>query len=227
MFKVKMPDVAATVGTVPNVKLQVRDGGTIVTEASLILQRISGTDFFRTASPLSLEIPTPKQYTVFLKQQKSIRRSFTVTLAKGRLPTAQRMRGRNVRQPWHIASGTLFSGDSEGSRRIPGTTRSDSYNKIDAGDASRMIEGYKANPLPPEPNADFNLDRKIDIFDLAILGKNYGKKENEKHNRYGKIRTHLSRFFRSPVCSSFSSITARCGPLKAARPGRRSCFLLR
>jgi len=39
-----------------------------------------------------------------------------------------------------------------------------------------MIEGYKANPLPPEPNADFNLDRKIDIFDLAILGKNYGKK---------------------------------------------------
>ncbi len=178
MFKVKMPDVASTVGTVPNVKLQVRDGGTIVTEASLILQRVSGTDFFRTASPLSLEIPSPKQYTVFLKQQKSIRRSFTVTLAKGQTADC----AKDAPDATCGSLGTshlapLFSGDSDGfNDGSPGTTRSDSYNKVDAGDASRMIEGYKKNPLPDEPNADFNLDRKIDIFDLAILGKNYGKK---------------------------------------------------
>ena len=33
-------------------------------------------------------------------------------------------------------------------------------------------------PMPSEPNADFNLDGKIDIFDLGILGKNFGRVGN-------------------------------------------------
>lgn len=178
VFKVKIPDIATTIAVAPNVKIQVRDGGSVVTETTTTLERIPETDFFKTPAPVMLDVPGGKQYTLLIKQLKTLRRSFTVTLNKG--VTVDCVKSAPDSSCASLASpalAPLIGGDSDGfNDGSVGTTRSESYNKIDTGDLGRITSGYQARPLPLEPNADFNLDGKIDILDLGILGKNYGKK---------------------------------------------------
>ncbi len=177
MFKVLVPDVAGTIPVLGNVRVQLRDGGNPLDDTRTTLQRIPGTQYFKTLSPLEFEVAGGKAYTIQVKQLKTIRRSFTVTLRKGSIVDCVKdvpdTDCGSLKSP-NLAP--LFSGDSDGyNDGSNGSTRSDSFNKIDVADLQRIIVGYNTSPIPVEPNADFNLDGKIDIFDLGILGKNFRK----------------------------------------------------
>lgn len=177
LFKVLLPDVSNTVTVLPNVRVQVWRQGNALIDTKTILQRNPGTSFFTTATPLELDLQTG-QYTVLVKQLKTIRRSFaSVSLVRGQTldcikDTPDTSCGGLISA--HLAP--LYSGDSDGyNDGSNGTIRSDSFNRIDAADLQKIVSGYGSSSLPPEPNADFNVDGKIDIFDLGILGKNFGK----------------------------------------------------
>ena len=174
IFKVKIPDLSSGVNVLPNVRLQLRDGGNPVEDKNILLQRVQGTDFFMTTTPTSFNVTGRKEYTLLVKQLKTVRRSFTVTLERGK--TMDCTVDASCGSLGHSELAPLWAGDSDGfNDGSAGTTRSDSYNRIDAADLQKMVVGYKVTPMPAEPNADFNLDGKIDIFDLGILGKNFGK----------------------------------------------------
>jgi len=174
IFKVKIPDLSPGVNVLPNVRLQLRDGGNPVEDKNILLQRVQGTDFFMTTTPTSFNVTGRKEYTLLVKQLKTVRRSFSVTLERGK--TTDCTVNADCGSLGHSELAPLWAGDSDGfNDGSAGTTRSDSYNRIDAADLQKMVVGYKVSPVPAEPNADFNLDGKIDIFDLGILGKNFGK----------------------------------------------------
>lgn len=177
-FKLNMPDVATSVGVVPDVRVEVRDGaGSNVTTATVVLVRKQGTDFFINSTPLVLDVPAGN-YTLYIKQLKTIRHKFdAVRLAKGETTDCSKDNpGTECGSLKDSGKAPFYSGDSDGfNDGAGGTTRSSSFNRIDNADLEKLRAGYGSSSLPAEPNADFNLDRKIDIFDLAILGKNYGK----------------------------------------------------
>jgi hypothetical protein len=163
LFKVRMPDVAPNVGTVKDMQVVISNKTETLYDFKVDLQRVQGTDFF-IANPVELDIPDG-YYTLSVKHAKTLRRTFTVKLTKGKAldctgkdaDTSCESLGRPDLAP-------LYSGDSDGG------------GLIDAADLQRLVSGYGVQPLPPEPNGDFNLDGKIDVHDLGILGKNFGKK---------------------------------------------------
>lgn len=179
-FKVKMPDIAEGVAVVPQVRVQVYDSAGLskVTQTTVALYRESGTDYFRTNGAMELDniSTTLTQYRIFIKQLKTIQHSFTATLQKGTTVDCTTSTGNCGGSLQNPDLAPLLSGDSDGFKDgSDGTPGAQSYNRIDATDLQRMIDEYGVTPLPAEPNADFNLDGKVDILDLGVLGKNYGK----------------------------------------------------
>jgi subtilisin family serine protease len=59
--------------------------------------------------------------------------------------------------------------------KIPGDVNGD--NKVDARDLTQLIQvfGSKSGDSNWNPNADINQDGQINVMDLQLLGKNYGK----------------------------------------------------
>lgn len=163
LLKVRMPDVAQSVGTVKDVKILITDKPGTLYDFKIDLQRVQGTDFFA-ANPIELDIPDGS-YLVSIKHAKTLSRTFTVRLSKGKtLDCTQKDYDKYCESLGRPELAPLYSGDSDGG------------GLIDAADLQRLVSGYGVQPLPPEPNADFNLDGKIDVQDLGILGKNFGKR---------------------------------------------------
>ncbi|MBI2641189.1 hypothetical protein HYW87_01170 [Candidatus Roizmanbacteria bacterium] len=61
----------------------------------------------------------------------------------------------------------LFSGDAD---RF--NTSSGSYNKVDSADLQVLVSEFNTSGTK---RSDFNLDGRVNISDLDILGRNYGK----------------------------------------------------
>jgi len=164
LFKVRLPDISTSVGTVSNVKIEIKNKTETLFDFTTGLQRIQGTDYFSTPAPIEFDIPNGT-YAIYVKQLKTIRRSFTVNLTRGKtIDCTQKNSDTSCQSLGRPELAPLFSGDSDGG------------GLIDSADLQRLVTGYGASPLPPEPNGDFNLDGKIDVQDLGILGKNFGKK---------------------------------------------------
>src|SRR3989339_328910 len=178
LFKVRMPDIPTSIGSVSNVRIQVSGNSSI--RAMTSLQRITGTDTFKTLTPVELDVVGGIQYTVLIKQLHTIRRAFTVTLHVGQtIDCAKNVPDNECGSLKDSHLSPLYGGDSDGfNDGTNGTIPSGSYNKIDVADLQKIVVGYMVVPMPSEPNADFNLDGKIDIFDLGILGKNFGRVGN-------------------------------------------------
>lgn len=177
LFKVRMPDVSQSVGTVKDVKVLISNKPGTLYDFTIDLQRVQGTDFFA-ANPIELDIPDGS-YLVSIKQAKSLSRTFTVRLSKGKtLDCTQKNINTDCQSFGRPELAPLYSGDSDGlvDTKINNGVRANSYNVIDSNDLQKVVAGYGLSPLPPEPNGDFNLDGKIDVQDLGILGKNFGKR---------------------------------------------------
>ena len=56
LFKVRMPDVSQSVGTVKDVRVLITDKPGTLYDFKVDLQRVQGTDFF-IANPIELDIP--------------------------------------------------------------------------------------------------------------------------------------------------------------------------
>lgn len=177
LFKVRMPDVAQSVGTVKDVRVLITDKPGTFYDFKIDLQRVQGTDFF-IANPIELDIPDGS-YMVSIKHAKTLSRTFTVRLSKGKtLDCSRKDADTSCESLGRPELAPLFSGDSDGlvDTKTNNGVRANSYNVIDSADLQRVVSGYGASSLPPEPNGDLNLDGKIDVLDLGILGKNFGKK---------------------------------------------------
>lgn len=177
LFKVRMPDVAQSVGTVKDVRVLITDKPGTLYDFKIDLQRVQGTDFF-IANPIELDIPDGS-YMVSIKHAKTLSRTFTVRLSKGKtLDCSRKDADTSCESLGRPELAPLFSGDSDGlvDTKTNNGVRANSYNVIDSADLQRVVSGYEASSLPPEPNGDLNLDGKIDVLDLGILGKNFGKK---------------------------------------------------
>lgn len=177
LFKVRMPDVSQSVGTVKDVRVLITDKPGTLYDFKVDLQRVQGTDFF-IANPIELDIPDGS-YIFNIKQAKSLSRSFTAHLSKGKtLDCTQNNPNVDCQSLGKPELAPLYSGDSDGlvDTKTNNGVRANSYNVVDSADLQRVVAGYGLSPLPPEPNGDFNLDGKIDVQDLGILGKNFGKR---------------------------------------------------
>ena len=172
-----MPDVSQAVGTVKDVRVLITDKPGTLYDFKVDLQRVQGTDYF-IANPIELDIPDGS-YIFNLKQAKSLSRSFRVHLSKGKtLDCSKNDSNVDCQSLGKPELAPLYSGDSDGlvDTKINNGVRANSYNVIDSNDLQKVVSGYGVSPLPPEPNGDFNLDVRIDVQDLGILGKNFGKK---------------------------------------------------
>ncbi|MBI4973286.1 hypothetical protein HZC27_01615 [Candidatus Roizmanbacteria bacterium] len=177
IFKVLMPDVSQAVGTVKDVKVLITSKPGTLYDFTVDLQRVQGTDFF-IANPIELDIPDGS-YIFNIKQAKSLSRTFTVHLSKGKtLDCSRKDSDVSCESLGKPELAPLYSGDSDGliDTKINNGVRANSYNVVDSADLQKVVAGYGATSLPPEPNGDFNLDGKIDVQDLGILGKNFGKR---------------------------------------------------
>lgn len=177
IFKVLAPDIAQTVATLSQVRLQIKDGNNTPVDTIISLQRVSGTNYFKTTTTLDLDLQGTKLYTVYVKGQKTLRRSFTeVRLTHGSIiDCSGSVISSDCGGLSTINSKQLWSGDSDGfNDGTNGTTNSDSYNKVDAVDLQRLIVGY-GSAVGAEPNGDYNLDGQINVLDLGILGRNLYK----------------------------------------------------
>lgn len=177
LFKVRMPDVSQSVGTVKDVRVLITDKPGTLYDFKVDLQRVQGTDFF-IANPIELDIPDGS-YLVSIKHAKTLSRTFTIHLSKGKtLDCSKKDADTSCESLGRPELAPLYAGDSDGlvDTKTNNGVRANSYNVVDSADLQRVVAGYGLSPLPPEPNGDFNLDGKIDVQDLGILGKNFGKR---------------------------------------------------
>lgn len=177
LFKVKLPDLYPGIAVAPQVRVIVLDAGIQKLKTYITLYRQPGTDYFQTNTPVEVDLPEnipAKSYTILIKQQKSIQRSFSATLKRHTRADCINTNCGGSLSNTEFAQ--LWSGDTDGF--MDGTdnaSASASFNRINETDWQRLTDQYGSVQLPPEPNADVNLDGKIDILDMGIIGKNYQK----------------------------------------------------
>jgi len=160
--------VLSSLTSIPNVRVEAMSQGqlacpTCTKYTSLVKQG----DYFVTPVPVTFDLTGRRSYTIYIKQYKTIRRSFSgVILSKGEMTdctqAANAMCGEFVSR---VDAKPLLSGDTDGF-----TTANESYNKIDENDMTLINNAFDV----PNAAADVNMDGQVNIQDLNIVGKNYG-----------------------------------------------------
>ena len=171
-FKVQLPDIVATTTNIPATDVQVEliDGTNLVGVANADLVR--NGNYFETSTDAAFNINQNIPYTVFVKSKISLGRSFAgITLTQSQTldctvasaaNCGELITDRDVK--------LLFSGDSDGFN-----TGSGSYNKIDSADLQVLATYFNQAATAQASTADFNIDSRVDISDLEILGRNYSQ----------------------------------------------------
>ena len=168
-FLLSLPDVTTSNISLADVQIELRDGPNTLGVANVnLIQQNPG--FYQTGSPVWLDIPEIRPFSVFVKTRIGVGRSFSgVSLTPlqeldctvgSNLACGELISQRNNKPLW--------SGDSDGF-----DTGSGSYNKVDSADLSVLTTYYNQPGSGAAAAADFNFDGQVDISDLEILGKNY------------------------------------------------------
>ena len=171
-FKVILPDISSSVNNLAssNVQVEVKDGTSSVTTANVALTK-SG-NYFQTSPEASLNISQNKSYTILIKTNLTVRRSFaSVTLTSSQTldctVASNSACGELISQR---DTKTLLSGDTDGFN-----SQSGSFNKVDSADLQVLASQFNSQPPSTGQSSDFNLDSQVNISDLEILGRNYSK----------------------------------------------------
>ncbi len=168
-FKVRLPDVSSPIVSLSDVKVELRDGATVVDTANINL--VQSGQYYQTGSPITFNNVTNNSYQVYVKTKISLGRLFfNVNLTPGVslncVSTTNPDCGDLISQ---VDSKLLESGDSDGF-----DTSSGSYNLIDSADLQVLNQFFNQPAGAAQYSADFNLDGQVNISDLEIIGKNYG-----------------------------------------------------
>ncbi|MBI4226605.1 hypothetical protein HY612_05840 [Candidatus Roizmanbacteria bacterium] len=172
-FKILLPDISSAVNSIPSsdVQVQLREAGTSTTIAIANTQLVRSGNYFQTAAEASFNISQNKTYTVFVKVNIGLQRSFSnVRLTQNQTLDCTSGSNSNCGDMLTPDNKPLLSGDSDGFNAASG-----SYNKIDSADLQVLASQFNTQAPTSGPSADFNLDGQVNISDLDILGKNYGK----------------------------------------------------
>ncbi|MBI4009322.1 hypothetical protein HY357_03745 [Candidatus Roizmanbacteria bacterium] len=168
-LKVQLPDIASSVTTIQasDVQIEARDGVVRIGVTNTPLLRNGA--YFETSQEVVFNISQSKAYTVVVKAGPTLKRSFAnVVLTQGQtfdcLVVSNTFCGELITLR---DSKLLFSGDAD---RF--NTSSGSYNKVDSADLQVLVSEFNTSGTK---RSDFNLDGRVNISDLDILGRNYGK----------------------------------------------------
>lgn len=171
-FLIRLPDVSPSISIIDSSRFRIEvydslGGGSIASPVSPV-QLVRQGDLFRTSAPLTFNLPTDKPYIVIIKGDAFVKRVFNnVSLRRGTLVDC----ALNAGECGDLASQRdfklFFGGDADGFNTLSG-----SYNRVDSADLSMLASYFNRNT---PSTADFNMDGKVDIADLEILGRNYTK----------------------------------------------------
>lgn len=171
-FLIRLPDVSPSISIIDSSRFRIEvydslGGGSIASPVSPV-QLVRQGDLFRTSAPLTFNLPTDKPYIVIIKGDAFVKRVFNnVSLRRGVLVDC----ALNAGECGDLASQRdfklFFGGDADGFNTLSG-----SYNRVDSADLSMLASYFNRNT---PSTADFNMDGKVDIADLEILGRNYTK----------------------------------------------------
>lgn len=169
-FKLQFPDITSTNIQSSKVSVELKDGSRSVGITSINLVR--NGNYFQSSPDASFLISENKAYTVLVKTDIGLRRVFSgVYLTQSQIldctVVSNSACGELISQR---DNKLLFSGDSDGFN-----TASGSFNKVDSADLQVLATYYNQASAGQASFADFNLDNQVNIGDLEILGKNYGK----------------------------------------------------
>lgn len=163
-FKIKLNDTNKNV--VSNVQVKAIDTSGIEKSSTMAtLEKVS--DYYQIQNTVSFSNLPSGTYSLIIKHETTLLQTFfNVTLtAGGTLDCVNQT--SSCGDFVQFNSKPLLSGDTDGFNELSG-----SFNKIDSADLEVLKN--KFNTIQGG-NTDFNLDGKVDLTDLDILGKNYNK----------------------------------------------------
>lgn len=177
-FKIKLADLPLAVDHInaEDVHVTVHDGPTLVQMVNGALLR--GGDYY-VSGDIMLNIPASKTYTISVKTRTTTGQTFAnVNLTQGELRDCSGITlDNNCGELVTVtnADRMLYSGDSDGFDNASG-----SYNKVDSADLQTLVTYFNqaASSLNQSYGVDFNMDGQVNISDLEILARNYGKMGN-------------------------------------------------
>lgn len=168
----RLPDVSPSVNVIEAFRFRIEvyenlGGGSIASPVSPV-QLIRQGDFFRTSAPLTFNLPADKPYIIIIKGDNFIKRVFNnVYLRRGMVLDCSLNAGECGELTSQRDFKLFFGGDADGFNTLSG-----SYNRVDSADLTILANYFNRNT---PSTADFNMDGKVDIADLEILGRNYTK----------------------------------------------------
>lgn len=171
-FKIFLPEISVPILSLSDVQVELRDGSNILKTKNTFLTKVGG--FYQTQTPVAFTIIDDKSYSVFIKTRVNLGVLFrNIYLNKGsqiNCVDLNQQNNTNCGEFTQAENKPMFSGESFGLDKT-----SDSYNKIDSADLQILVIYLNQVAAGLAASADFNLDGQVDISDLEIVGKNYGK----------------------------------------------------
>lgn len=169
IFKLNFSDVAPTVQTVRNVRVDVMNGSTLACPACSQIVNFQRVGNYFVSPQLSFRLEQTMPYTVVVKQAVTTGHSYKfVYLQKNRLLNCSigfdSACGQLLSE---IDSRAMLSGDIDGFN-----AQSEGYNIIDKTDLDRVNAAVNAKT----DQGDMNFDGVSNAVDIGIVGKNFSQK---------------------------------------------------
>lgn len=169
-FKLNFPDIAPATSTVSNVKIEVYNGSVLACPSCTQTITFTRKGNYFESPQLSFPLKQTMPYTVVVKQQKTLRRSYKFVFLQWEklLNCTSGINSGCGQLLSEIDARPMLSGDVDGGMDSTNSgfnvINEVDLNKVEASTQSRSDEG------------DVNFDGVTDVKDVGIVGKNFNKK---------------------------------------------------